>query len=146
MTNHPLIVAAGLIRRGRKVLVTQRSGGSFRGLCWEFPGGKLRYGETIEQCLGRELREELGIETGFKGFYGVNSHVYSDVGRHVVIILCECGITSEVPSPLHCNDVKWVPVDDLDAYNFVEADKPFVDRLLKEAGLDNGLEESQSLP
>jgi len=138
----PTIVAAGLMRQGVELLIVQRKKGSFRGLKWEFPGGKLDYGETVEDCIKRELKEELNITVEFAGVRGVNSHIYGDSGMHVVVILCECRIVSGAPTTVECNDLRWVGIADLTEYEFVEADRPFVASLLNEAGLDYRLEES----
>ena len=63
--NPPLEVSAGLIFRDGQLLITQRRAGSHLGGLWEFPGGKREAGETLEQCLARELREELGVDDAF---------------------------------------------------------------------------------
>lgn len=67
---YPVIIAAAVIRDGDKVLIAQRQGGPLAGK-WEFPGGKLEPGESPEQCLARELKEELGIDVTVKDIFAV---------------------------------------------------------------------------
>lgn len=70
---YPLIVTAAIIRNGNKVLIAQRQGGPLAGK-WEFPGGKLEPGESPEQCLAREIKEELNLEVQVGDIFAVVYH------------------------------------------------------------------------
>ena len=69
-------VSAGLVFRSCKLLITQRHAGAHLGGLWEFPGGKREKGETFEQCLSRELREELGVEVVVGRLFDTVTHAY----------------------------------------------------------------------
>ncbi len=73
---YPLIVTAGVIHKDDAVLVARRTAGALEGL-WEFPGGKLERGESPEECLARELREELGLDVEIEDIFRVVYHVYA---------------------------------------------------------------------
>lgn len=72
---YPLIVTAGVIYEDDAVLIARRTAGALEGL-WEFPGGKLERGESPEECLARELREELGLNVEIEDIFRVVYHVY----------------------------------------------------------------------
>src|SRR4029077_11924660 len=74
----PIEVAAGLVFRGGKLLITQRRADSHLGGLWEFPGGKREAAETFEECLARELREELGIEVAVEELVKEITHAYPE--------------------------------------------------------------------
>ena len=71
--NRPVVVTAGAVIRGGSVLAARRQPGPRRGGLWELPGGKVEPGETLEQCLARELREELGLPDDLTGYPGVTA-------------------------------------------------------------------------
>src|SRR2546423_2979763 len=75
---HPIEVAAGLVFRAGSLLITQRRPQDHLGGLWEFPGGKREPAETFEECLRRELREELGIEVQVQGLLASVQHAYPE--------------------------------------------------------------------
>ncbi len=81
-------VAAALIFRGGKLLITQRHAGVHLGGLWEFPGGKREPGETFEQCLAREIREELGVEIVVGGLFEEITHRYPEKSVHLKFFKC----------------------------------------------------------
>src|SRR5271167_3013436 len=81
-------VSAALIFRDGKLLITQRHAGAHLGGLWEFPGGKREPGEPLEECLRRELREELGIEVAVGNLLESLSHEYSDRIVHLRFYCC----------------------------------------------------------
>lgn len=81
--NIPIDVAAALLFRDGKILIAQRNADSHLGGLWEFPGGKREPGETFEQCLVRELREELGVEVKTGRLFEEITHVYGDKTVHL---------------------------------------------------------------
>src|SRR5881409_3321220 len=85
---YPIEVAAGVVFRQGQVLITQRRPGGHLGGLWEFPGGKRESGETFEECLQRELREELGIEVDVGQSLGSVTHAYPEKTIHVRFYRC----------------------------------------------------------
>ena len=124
---NPLIVTAAIIRWGEKILITKRPDYS---RLWEFPGGKMEYGETAEECLKREIKEELDCEVKVGKVFDVSSHVYEN-GSHVVIIFYECAMRRGEPKATEHEEIKWVFPAELNEYKFVEADRGIVSRLVK---------------
>ena len=125
-----LVVAVALVDSEGRVLLGQRpEGKSFAGL-WEFPGGKVKEGETPEFALARELEEELGIDTRECCFYPIAfaSHSYEDF--HLLMPLYVCRMWKGEPETKEHQELRWVlPVDMLD-YAMPEADIPLVTQLI----------------
>jgi 8-oxo-dGTP diphosphatase len=117
-------VAAGLIRREGKVLLTRRPRGSHLEGYWEFPGGKKERGETLEECLQREILEELGIAVRPERFLMRVEHEYES--RSISLHLFECSAPREDPRPLGCSSLKWVWPKDLHRYRMPPADRDFL--------------------
>ena len=130
MTDSPLIlVTAGIIQDGRKVLICQRHRSDKYGLQWEFPGGKVHAGEELQDALRRELAEELNIEAkvGKEAFR--LRHRYPD--RYVeVIFFLVTAYTGEVSNRVF-EAVEWAPRNKLPEYDFLEADRELVNRLAR---------------
>ena len=123
-------VAAGLVFRDGKLLITQRHAGVHLGGLWEFPGGKLEPGETFEQCLTRELREELGIEVAVGDLVESLTHEYSEKIVHLRFYRCQW--QEHEPQLLGCSAFRWVTVGELKDYAFPAADARLIGLL--EAG------------
>jgi len=126
-------VAAGLIFRDGKLLITQRHADAHLGGLWEFPGGKREADETFEQCLVRELREELGVEVRAGELFESVTHAYPEKTVHLEFFLCE--IRKGEPQPLGCAALRWVSLVELKSYEFPAADA----RLLEKLWLNNQL-------
>ena len=118
-------VAAAVVFREGKLLITQRHAEAHLGGLWEFPGGKLEPSETFEQCLERELRQELGIEVVVGELIESITHTYPEKSVHLKFFHCQW--KQHEPQPLGCPAFKWVTAPELDGYNFPAADE----RLLK---------------
>jgi A/G-specific adenine glycosylase len=116
-----LTVTAGVLRSGHTVLLTKRPADGLLGGMWEFPGGKQEPGETLPECLARELREELDIEVRVGKEVGVFKHAYSHF--KVVLHAFECEIVSGLPRPLASDGLEWVPVDRLGEYAMGKIDR-----------------------
>ena len=120
-------VAAALIFRAGKILITQRNANAHLGGLWEFPGGKREPEETFEQCLVRELREELGVEISVSGLFEEVVHAYP--GKTVHLKFFACSLPAGEPRPLDCAALKWVGKSELDNYAFPAADARLLDKL-----------------
>jgi len=127
MLNKKIEVAAGLIFRDKKILITQRMPDAHCGGLWEFPGGKRELGETFEQCLARELREELGIEVQVGELFETLHHDYPEKSVHLNFYFCQW--KQNEPRPLHCHDLAWVTLPDLARYDFPAADARLLEKL-----------------
>jgi mutator protein MutT len=123
----PVDVAAGLIFRDGKLLITQRHADSHLGGLWEFPGGKRETGETFEQCLKRELKEELEICVRVGDRFESVTHAYPEKTVHLEFFLCE--IESGDPHPHGCARLKWVTRRDLPDHEFPAADRQLIEKL-----------------
>ncbi len=120
-------VSAALIFRDGQLLITQRHANSHLGGLWEFPGGKREAGETFEQCLVREIREELGVEISVGKLFEEITHDYPEKSVHLKFFICK--ILSGEPQPLDCAAVKWVGQNELMQFAFPAADAQLLERL-----------------
>jgi len=124
--NH-LAVSAALIFRGGKLLVTRRHAKSHLGGLWEFPGGKLEAGETFEQCLVREIREELGVEISVGELFEEIVHDYPEKSVRLKFFVCR--LLAGEPQPLDCAAVRWAGAAELAGFEFPAADARLLARL-----------------
>jgi mutator protein MutT len=120
-------VSAGLIFRDGQLLITQRHAAAHLGGLWEFPGGKREPGESFEQCLARELREELGVEVSVGELFETVTHTYPEKTVHLQFHFCR--IAQGEPQPLGCAALRWVSPSELDDYAFPAADAGLLEKL-----------------
>jgi 8-oxo-dGTP diphosphatase len=120
-------VSAGLVFRDGNLLITQRHKGAHLGGLWEFPGGKREVNETFEECLVRELREELGIEVEVGELLESITHTYPE--KTVSLKFFRCRWKQNEPRAIDCHDLKWVTADELLNYEFPAADARLLERL-----------------
>ena len=120
-------VSAALIFRHGELLITRRHAAAHLGGLWEFPGGKREAGETFEQCLVREIREELGVEISVGELFEEIRHDYPEKTVHLKFFLCRLPVGE--PQPLDCAAVKWVQKDQLSAHAFPAADAQLLQKL-----------------
>jgi 8-oxo-dGTP diphosphatase len=126
-------VAAALVFRGGKLLITQRRANDHLGGLWEFPGGKREPGESFEECLARELREELGIEVSVGELLESLTHAYPEKVVHLRFF--RCSWTRHEPQTLGCAAFEWVEPEQLDAFQFPPADARLLRTLRKRRDL-----------
>jgi len=126
-------VTAGVIIKDSKILIAKRRKCDFMGGKWEFPGGGLEPGETPEQCLKRELKEEFGIQTKVMGFICSNRHEYKTMSIELLVYLVHY-VSGKVSLSAH-DEIQWVQCEDLVKYDFCDADKPIVQKLLNGKGV-----------
>ncbi|MBN2050038.1 MAG: 8-oxo-dGTP diphosphatase MutT [Spirochaetales bacterium] len=127
--NKTLEVTAAVIRRNGLVLIGKRRAADYCGGLWEFPGGKIEPGESPEECLKRELAEELGIECAVGELLIETLHAYPDRAIRISAFLAD--ILSGEPAALEHDEIRWVKPEDLPSYAFVPADLPIVDRIIQ---------------
>ena len=120
-------VVAALIWEGERFLACQRPAHKARGLLWEFVGGKVEPGETKEQALIRECREELGVTVAVGDVYMEVDHVYPDLTVHLTLFCA--AIAEGVPQKLEHHDIRWITVEEIDQYPFCPADEEILERL-----------------
>lgn len=121
-------VVAALIKKGSKVLLTQRWPGRHLGLTWEFPGGKVEEGEGDVEALSRELREELGVEAEIGSCCFETRHGYGS--REVHLLIFRCKLTEGTPRALDVKAMEWAEIDSLADRKFPPADLLFVQELV----------------
>jgi 8-oxo-dGTP diphosphatase len=119
-------VAAAVIERDGAVLVTRRLKGAHLEGLWEFPGGKCEAGESIHDCLIREIVEELGVTVVPRQTMLVTTHAYPE--KTVRLHFIACGLEGE-PVPQQGQEMQWIPRARLDALAFPEADAALIARL-----------------
>jgi 8-oxo-dGTP diphosphatase len=124
---HITEVSAALIFRGGKILITQRHTNAHLGGLWEFPGGKREADETFEQCLIREIREELGGHISVGELFEDITHAYPEKTVRLKFFLC--GLVSGEPQPLGCAAVRWIGKPELADYTFPAADARLLEKL-----------------
>lgn len=111
-----------------EVLIDRRRPEGLLGGLWEFPGGKIEPGETVEDCIRREIREELGIEIAVGDHLITINHTYSHF--HVTLTVHHCRHLSGEPQPIESDEVRWVPVTELEQFPFPKANIHIINALL----------------
>lgn len=120
-------VTAAIIRKGSKILIARRSPNKPLAGYWEFPGGKIEDGETPQECLKRELEEELGIVVNVGAFFMENEHHYGDKIIQLQAYECE-----HISGNIILNDhdqMEWVETFEFTNFEFAPADIPFIKAL-----------------
>lgn len=121
-------VVAALVVENGKFMICQRPAHKARGLLWEFVGGKVEQGETREQALVRECREELGVTVAPGEIYMEVDHVYPDITIHLTLF--RAAIVSGRPQRLEHADIRFIPPSDIPRYAFCPADGAILERIV----------------
>jgi 8-oxo-dGTP diphosphatase len=125
-------VAAGLICHDGRYLIAKRPTGVHLAGLWEFPGGKREEGESLEECLQRELYEELRIRIGIPVPFQIIRHEYPE--KIVELHFFRCTIGEGRATPLDCAEIRWVHPSEMGQYQFPPADRPIIEALQRDAG------------
>ena len=128
-----VIVTAAVIEKDGRILIARRKKGWRHAGKWEFPGGKIEPGETPEECLQRELREELAIEAEIGEFICSSTYAYSHATIQLLVYHAS-HVSGEFTLHDH-QEMRWVLPEELLQYDFPEADKPIIEKLTKEKSL-----------
>ena len=131
--HQPIAVAAGLIFRNGKLLVTQRPAGSHLAGLWEFPGGKCEDSETLPECLQREILEELGVSVNVHPCLETLEHAYSE--KTVRLSFYRCELAMGEPKGKEGQAIAWIGPDELGDYDFPEADRRLLQKLCDDPDL-----------
>lgn len=123
-------VVAALIWDQDKFMICQRPAHKARGLLWEFVGGKVEPGETKEQALIRECREELAVTLSVGEVFMDVIHEYPDLTVHLTLF--NAIISEGIPQMLEHNDIRWIAVEEIDQYAFCPADESILNKLKNE--------------
>jgi A/G-specific adenine glycosylase len=124
-----LQIGAGVIWHGQKILISQRPLKGLLGGLWEFPGGKKERGETLPECVKREIKEELGIAIRVGAKMAAVEHAYSHFS--ITLHVYRCAHQSGKPQALGVRAWKWVRPKDLARYAFPAANQPIIRQLMK---------------
>ncbi len=122
-----LHVTAGMIFRDHRVLISRRPAKSPLGGLWEFPGGKIEEGETLEECLAREILEELAVEVVVGELYVQVYHTYETFS--LTLYVFPCLLKEGEPQPIGVAEFRWVRLEELEQFVFPPADREVLDHI-----------------
>lgn len=120
-------VVAALIREKGRFMICQRPAEKARGLLWEFVGGKVEKGETKQQALVRECREELGITVRVEEEFMQVTHEYPDITVHLTLFCAS--IQEGTPQKLEHADIRWITPSEIGEYEFCPADEEILAKI-----------------
>lgn len=123
-------VVAALIWQGEKFMICQRPAHKARGLLWEFVGGKVEAGETPQEALIRECREEIDVLLSVGDVFMDVTHEYPDLTVHLTLF--HATVAEGEPQMLEHNDIQWITPEEIPNYDFCPADVEILDRIMQE--------------
>ena len=124
---HKIIGVAIIWNQVGQILIDRRLPGGSSGGLWEFPGGKLEMGETIEQCILREVEEELAIEVAIEGHFRTINYQYKEL--QVTLHFYHCRYLSGTPQPLESEEIRWVTLAEMEQFTFPTANLEIIQAL-----------------
>lgn len=122
-------VTAGIIRRNGMFLITLRPPEGLLGGLWEFPGGKREEGETLEDCLRREIKEELGVDIVVGDLFIKVPHAYTHF--RITLYVYECRLEKGRIRCRECDAFQWIREEDLECFAFPAADRKVINKMLQ---------------
>ncbi|MBR6567032.1 MAG: (deoxy)nucleoside triphosphate pyrophosphohydrolase [Clostridia bacterium] len=123
-------VVAALIWKDNKFMICQRPANKTRAFQWEFVGGKAEKGETREEALIRECKEELDVTVKVGDIFMEVDHQYPDINVHLTLFNSE--IAEGEVKMLEHNDIKWITPDEIQNFTFCPADKDILEKIIRE--------------
>ncbi len=126
---HKIIGVAVIWNDEKQILIDRRLPQGAMGGLWEFPGGKIEIGETIEECIKREIAEELGIEIAVGEHLITIDHTYTHL--RVTLTVHHSQHLAGIPQAIECDEIRWVSLDELDEFTFPEANGEIIAALRK---------------
>ena len=123
-------VVAALIWKDKRFMICQRPANKTRAFEWEFVGGKVEKGETLEQALIRECREEIGVEIAVGEVYTEVDHVYPDITIHLTLFNAQ--LTGEDPKKLEHNDIRFILPSEIPQFEFCPADEEILEKIISD--------------
>jgi 8-oxo-dGTP diphosphatase len=126
---HKFIGVAVIWNDQGKILIDRRRLEGLMGGLWEFPGGKIEPGETVEQCIQREIQEELGIGIEVGEHLITIDHTYTQL--RVTLTVHHCRHITGIPQPIECDEIRWITLDEIDHFTFPKANSQIIAALMK---------------
>lgn len=123
-------VVAALIWDKNRFMICQRPAHKARGSLWEFVGGKVEPGESKEEALVRECREELGVTVEVGDVFMEVTHQYPDITVHLTLF--SASIREGVPQKLEHQDIRWITAEEIGKFSFCPADTEILEKLKKQ--------------
>lgn len=128
---HKFIGVAVIWNDQKQILIDRRRPEGILGGLWEFPGGKIEPGETIEDCIKREIWEEIGIGIEVGEHLITIDYTYSHL--RVTLTVHHCRHLTGIPQPLECDEIRWVTLDEIDQFTFPKANEQIINVLRQNA-------------
>lgn len=125
----PLLVVTALIKNWEKYLIAQRREGDHMWLRRELPWGKVDFGESPQDAIVREIKEELNMDIKVLDIFDCSSIVYNDVNKHIVLLCFDCEYLWWEIKKLEVADYAWVTKEEFDNYDIVEADVKVINKI-----------------
>lgn len=129
---HKLIGVAVIWNDRRQILIDKRPAKGLLGGLWEFPGGKIEPGETVEDCIRREIEEEIGIAIAVEDHLITLEHAYTHF--RVTLQVYHCRHLSGEPRAIECDEIRWVTLDEIDRFPFPKANEKIIAALREKVG------------
>lgn len=127
---HKIIGVAVIWNQQKQILIDKRRQEGLLGGLWEFPGGKIEAGETVEECIKREIQEELGIEIAVGDRLITINHTYSHF--HVTLNVHNCWHLAGIPQAIESEEIRWVTLAEIDSFSFPAANSQIIAALRQE--------------
>ncbi|MBD2293837.1 8-oxo-dGTP diphosphatase MutT [Anabaena sphaerica FACHB-251] len=131
---HKIIGVAVIWNEAKQILIDRRLPKGTMANLWEFPGGKIESGETIEECIEREILEELGIKIEVGEHLITVDHTYTHL--RVTLTVHHCRHLVGIPQAIECAEIRWVSLNELDDFTFPEANMEIIAALKKDEYFD----------
>ncbi|WP_017652065.1 8-oxo-dGTP diphosphatase MutT [Fortiea contorta] len=132
---HKIIGVAVIWNEQQQILIDRRLPQGTMGGLWEFPGGKIELGETIEECIQREIYEELGIGIEVGKHLITIDHTYTHL--RVTLTVHHCRHLTGIPQAIECDEIRWVHLTELEKYAFPEANVEIIAALKETEKITN---------